>query len=93
LFRDFVFLSVSWSISYFEKDRDFAATIERMLNVEGYEVETAKSLNDVQQKTPHHEYDVLIVSKSPACEDEMEGLQRIDSNSRKGGCTTWISPT
>ncbi len=67
----------------FEKDGDFAAAIERILKNEGYEVETAGSLPDVQQKTNEHKHDVLIVGKSPACEHEIEALRRIDSNLRK----------
>jgi DNA-binding response OmpR family regulator/guanylate kinase len=64
----------------FEKDRNFAAVIERILKNEGYEVETTRSLPDVQHKTTQHEYDVLIVGKSPAGESEIESLKRIGSN-------------
>ena len=67
----------------FEKDRNFAAGIERILKNEGYEVETASTLPDVQQKTTQREHDVLIVGKSPAGESEIESLKRIDSNLRK----------
>ena len=67
----------------FEKDRNFAAGIERILKNEGYEVETASTLSDVQHKTTQHEYDVLIVGKSLACESEVEPLKRIDLNLRK----------
>jgi DNA-binding response OmpR family regulator len=70
-------------ILIFEKDRDFAAGIERILKDEGYEVETAHAPHDVQQKTARHDHDVLIVGKSLACEHEREGLQEIDSNLRK----------
>jgi len=70
-------------ILIFEKDRDFAVGIERILENEGYEAETTRSLYDVQQKTTRHEHDVLIVGKSPACEHEIEALQKIDSNLRK----------
>jgi len=38
-------------ILIFEKDRDFAAGIERVLKNEGYEVETTTTLNGVQHKT------------------------------------------
>ena len=70
-------------ILIFEKDRDFAAGIERVLKNEGYEVETTTTLNDVQHKTTHPGHDVLIVGKSSACEYGSEGLQKIDSNLRK----------
>ncbi len=64
----------------FERDRNFAAVIEGILKNEGYEVETTRSLPDVQHKTTQREYDVLIVGKSPAGESEIESLKRIDSN-------------
>jgi len=70
-------------ILIFEKDRSFAARIERILKNEGYEVEIASTLPDVQQKTTQHEHDVLIVGKSPASESEIEPLKRIDSNLRR----------
>jgi len=67
----------------FEKERDFAAVVEGILENEGYEGETTGTLSDVQQKTTRPEYDVLIVGKSPASESEIESLKRIDSNLRK----------
>ena len=67
----------------FEKDRNFATEVEKVLKTEGYEVETASTLADVQHKTGLQEFDVLIVGKSPACESEIESLKRIDSNLRK----------
>jgi DNA-binding response OmpR family regulator len=67
----------------FERDRDFAAGIERILKDEGYEVEATRSLHDAQQKTTQHKHDVLVVGKSPACEYEMEALRKIDSNLRE----------
>jgi guanylate kinase/DNA-binding response OmpR family regulator len=70
-------------ILIFEKDRDFAAGIERVLKNEGYEVETTTTLNDVRHKTTHPEHGVLIVGKSPACEYGSGRLQKIDSNLRK----------
>src|SRR3972149_10964010 len=70
-------------ILIFERDRDFASVIERILKDEGYEVETTRSLHDVQQKTTQHNHDVLIVSKSSASESEAESLRRIDSSPRK----------
>jgi len=71
------------SIFLFEKDRNFATEVERVLKTEGYEVETASTLTAVQQKTSQHKYDVLIVGKSPASEYETESLKRIDSNLRR----------
>ena len=70
-------------ILIFEKDRDFAVGIERVLKNEGYEVDTTTTLNDVQHKTTHPGHNVLIVGKSPACEYGSEGLRKIDSNLRK----------
>ena len=70
-------------ILVFEKDRDFAAGIGRILMDEGYEVETTMTLDDVQQKTTRPDYDVLMVGKSPASESEVESLRRIDSNLRR----------
>jgi len=67
----------------FEKDRNFAAGIERILKNEGYEVETASTLPDVQQKATQHEHNVLIVGKSLSGESEIESLEQIDSNLRK----------
>jgi guanylate kinase len=67
----------------FDKDRNFATEVEKVLKTEGYEVETASTLADVQHKTGLQEFDVLIVGKSPACEPEIESLKRIDSNLRK----------
>jgi DNA-binding response OmpR family regulator/guanylate kinase len=70
-------------ILIFEKDRDFAAGIERILKNEGYEVETTTTLPDVQHKTTRPEHDVLIVGKFLTSESEIESLKRIDSNLRK----------
>jgi DNA-binding NtrC family response regulator len=67
----------------FEKNRNFAARIERILKNEGYEVETASTLPDVQQKTTQHEHNVLIVGKSLSGESEIESFEQIDSNLRK----------
>jgi DNA-binding response OmpR family regulator/guanylate kinase len=67
----------------FEKERGFAAAIERILKNEGYEIETAGTLPDVQYMTARPEHDVLIVGKSLASESEIESLKRIDSNLRK----------
>jgi DNA-binding response OmpR family regulator len=70
-------------ILLFEKDRDFAGKIEKILKDEGDEVETLESLQDVQQKAIRQEHDVLMVGKSPACEYGNQGPQEIDSNLRK----------
>jgi len=70
-------------ILIFEKDRNFAAGIERILKNEGYEVETASTLPDVQQKTTQREHNVLIVGKSLSGESEIESFEQIDSNLRK----------
>jgi DNA-binding response OmpR family regulator len=67
----------------FEKDRKFAAVIERILKNEGCEVETTGTLPDVSYKPNQYEHDVLMVSKSSASEPEVESLRRIDSNLRK----------
>jgi len=67
----------------FEKDRNFATEVERVLKNDGYEFETASTLAGVQHKTGLQEFDVLIVGKSPASESEIESLKRIDSNLRK----------
>jgi len=70
-------------ILIFEKDRKFAAMIERILKSEGFEVETTGTLPGVRYKPIQYEHDVLIVSKSSASEPEVESLRRIDSNLRK----------
>ena len=70
-------------ILLFEKDRNFGATIERILKNEGYEVETTGTLPDVQYKPTQHGHGILIVSKSPASEFEVASLRQIDSNLRK----------
>ncbi|MGE5842269.1 MAG: hypothetical protein ACM335_08325, partial [Deltaproteobacteria bacterium] len=70
-------------ILIFEKSSDFSAKIEKILKDEGYEVETAGSVDEVQQKAAKHDHDVLMVGNSPACEYGREGLQNIDSNLKK----------
>jgi len=70
-------------ILLFEKERESAAKIEKILKDEGYEVETTGSQPEVRQKTTQLDYDVLIVGKGPACEYRSEGFREIDSSLRK----------
>jgi guanylate kinase/DNA-binding response OmpR family regulator len=76
-------------ILIFEKDRNFAMLIERILKNDGCEVETVSSLLDAQHRTTKRELDVLIVGKYPGCEHEAEALKGINSHLRKILIARW----
>lgn len=70
-------------ILLFEREKAFAAKIEKILKAEGYEVETPGSLREAQQKATQHDFNVLMVGRSAADEWGSGGLQKINSNLRK----------
>ncbi len=76
-------------ILVFEKDRDFATDIMRILQNEGCEVETAGSLLDLQHRTARHPADVLIVGKYLGFEKDMEALKGVDPSLRKVLIARW----
>jgi DNA-binding response OmpR family regulator/guanylate kinase len=70
-------------ILLFEKERESALKIEKILKEEGYELEATGSLREVRQKATQHDPDVLMVGKSAAREYGSEGLREVDSSLRK----------